>query len=80
MPLLIIHGIPRQVKIDAGARELILKYDAKVFDAVSETIALDDSSFREVWGEKVCRLSLNAKSMQRNGVYKYVISTRSASK
>ena len=73
-------SVPGQVKIDAGARELILKYDAKVFDAVSETIALDDSSFREVWGEKVCRLSLNAKSMQRNGVYKYVISTRSASK
>ena len=64
---------PGKAVIDADGRKVMLKYDAGSFSAAAETISLDDPNLTRVWGEKICRITLSAKKLQKKGSYRYTV-------
>ena len=62
---------PGTVFIEKNNVKLKLVYDKKQFKAVVETIELTDPRFSNVWGSKIYRLSLDAKSKRLSGKYTY---------
>lgn len=64
---------PGVVTVEVRGRRMQLKYDAKAFKAEVETIPLTDRKLSDVWGDEVCRISLNAVKLQKSGKYNYTI-------
>ena len=63
-------GVVTLVKDGIGLK---LTYDPRQFKAVKEIIELHDKKLSDVWGEKIYRLSLDARKMQLSGKYKLTI-------
>ncbi|MCY1719367.1 heparinase II/III family protein [Prolixibacteraceae bacterium Z1-6] len=62
------------VIVEKDGKQIQLKYNPKQFEAEIETIQLKDKRLSGVWGEKVYRLSLNAREMKLTDNYKITIS------
>ena len=52
-----------------------MTYNKSAFTPTVETIRLDDPRLSNVWGEQVCRISLNANKQPLSGSYTYTITT-----
>lgn len=50
-----------------------LLYDKNSFDPTLEKIELDDAKLSNVWGNRIYRISLNAKKTGNRGIYKIII-------
>ncbi len=61
------------VNINVKGVKARLDYDADTFEPSIETVNISDPRLTKVWGDKVYRLSLKAKTMTKTGNYKYVI-------
>ena len=61
------------VSINVKGVKAQLRYDANIFEPAIETIELTDKRLSNVWGDKIYRLSLKAKTATKAGVYKYEI-------
>ena len=61
------------VSINVKGVKAQLRYDANIFEPAIETIELTDKRLSNVWGDKIYRLSLKAKTTTKAGVYKYEI-------
>ena len=61
------------VSISVKGVKAQLRYDADAFTPSIETIQLTDKRLSNVWGDRVYRLSLTAKSMAKTGTYKFEI-------
>ena len=61
------------VSINVKGVKAQLRYDANTFEPAIETIELTDKRLSNVWGDKIYRLSLKAKTATKAGVYKYEI-------
>lgn len=48
-------------------------YNKESFDPVVESVVLDDARLSKVWGSEIKRLSLNAKRIQKEGKYNFII-------
>jgi hypothetical protein len=68
--------VPGKVSIHVQDKKAELDYDKDVFTASAESIHLDDTKLRNVWGEKIYRISLKAKNSVLNGNYRYDIRKR----
>ena len=55
--------------------EVRMTYNKSTFTPTVETIRLDDPRLSNVWGEQVCRISLNANKQPLSGSYTYTITT-----
>lgn len=62
-----------EVNIDVNGQKMVLKYDKGNFTPSIETITLNDTRLSNVWGEKIYRVSLNAKNITKKGKYSFVI-------
>ncbi len=62
-----------KVSITVNGVKALLVYDASTFDLNIETKDVNDGRLTPVWGNKVYRLSLNAKKMTMKGNYSFVI-------
>lgn len=61
------------VDINVNGKHSQLEYDPEVFEASLETINLTDVRLSNVWGNKIYRITLTAKSKVKSGTYKYRI-------
>lgn len=61
------------VVVEKEGKKMRLKYNAKQFKAIVDTVELEDPRLSRVWGEKVYRLSLNAKQQKLSDNYKITI-------
>ncbi|WP_158302238.1 heparinase II/III domain-containing protein [Paenibacillus mesophilus] len=52
-----------------GADALLMEYDAGLFTAVVETVALEDKKLRNSWGDRLYRLVLTPARSVQNGSY-----------
>lgn len=66
-------GTLGEVTIDSDGQKAVLEYDKNNFIPAIETIILDDPRLSNVWGEKIYRVSLNAKNPVKKGKYSFVI-------
>ena len=64
---------PGMVTLIKDGITLKIKYDVSQFNPVVETVTLKDSRLSHVWGNKVYRLSLNAKKKQLSAKYKLIL-------
>ncbi|MDR0395213.1 MAG: heparinase II/III-family protein [Tannerella sp.] len=64
---------PGVVEIEAKGEKVRLVYDKNLFTVLKEIIRLDDQRLSNVWGDVVCRLSLQAKTATLKGKYTYTI-------
>ncbi len=64
------------VNISVKGVKAQLSYDANTFEPSIETIALTDKRLSDVWGNKIYRLSLKAKTTAKSGIYKYDITKK----
>lgn len=64
---------PGIVMVEVKDKKMQIKYDAKIFEAEVETIALQDRKLSDVWGSEVYRISLKATRLQKTGKYIYTI-------
>lgn len=64
---------PGSIHITKEGVSATLTYDASLFDATVETIALPDPRLSNVWGNEIYRLTLTAKKMQTSGKYNFSI-------
>lgn len=62
-----------EVMISINGQKAVLEYDKNSFTPAIETITLDDPRLANVWGEKIYRVSLNAKNAVKKGKYSFVI-------
>ena len=69
-------SVPGVVVLDVNGDSMQLDYDSGQFDAVLETVELDDQRLRNVWGDTVYRLSLNAKDKQLKGKYTFSVNKK----
>lgn len=60
-----------KVLIEIKEKKYRLEYDNKQFNAVLETIDLPDTRLSKVWGEKIFRLVLKARSLDTKSSYKF---------
>lgn len=67
---------PGIVGIQVKDKVVQLSYDPHAFTASIEPIELTDKSLSNVWGNKIYRVSLNAKAMVKEGSYQYEIIKR----
>lgn len=65
---------PGVITISVKGATAKLTYDSRKFDASMETVALDDPRLSNVWGKEIYRITLKAKALAKNGVYKFTIS------
>ncbi len=59
------------VELNNGAYSL--DFDKKLFDASVDVIEQDDVRLSKVWGDRIYRLSLKAKSKSKKGIYRFSI-------
>jgi hypothetical protein len=59
-------GVVRLLKAN-GSPLAQVRYDASAFDAASEEIAIKDERLRSVWGERLFRIRLTARTCNTNG-------------
>lgn len=59
--------------ITSEGQEVKLIYDDNLFMSVVESVELDDKRLSNVWGEKLYRISLDAKKIDSKGKYKITI-------
>ncbi|MFV0329131.1 MAG: heparinase II/III-family protein [Dysgonomonas sp.] len=64
---------PGIVSITIKNKTYQLLYDKTSFEPILEKIELDDTKLSNVWGNKVFRISLNAKKIGNRGIYKIII-------
>ncbi len=64
---------PGVVVLEKNGEKLKLIFSKVQFDPVVETVQLTDPRLSNVWGDQICRLSLNAKSKELSGVYRFKI-------
>jgi len=64
-------SVPGTVILEKNGVKLKITYNAAQFDPSVETIELSDKRLSNVWGKQIYRLSLNARSKQLSGSYKY---------
>lgn len=64
------------VNISVKGVKAQLSYDANTFEPSIETIELTDKRLSDVWGNKIYRLSLKAKTTAKSGIYKYDITKK----
>ncbi|MGB3152428.1 MAG: heparinase II/III-family protein [Maribacter sp.] len=61
------------VTVEKDGRKIQLKYNAQQFNVDVETLEVTDPRLSRVWGDKVYRLSLNAKNQKLSDNYKITI-------
>jgi len=66
-------SVPGKISIEVQGEKVALVYDKKMFAPSIETIKLDDPRFSNVWGKQIYRISLLAKSLEKEGNYKFEI-------
>ena len=64
------------VSINVKGVKAQLNYDTNTFEPSIETIELNDKRLSDVWGKKIYRLSLKAKTTAKSGIYKYDITKK----
>ncbi len=69
-------SLPGSVIIVVNDDPIELSYDSRQFDAVVETVELTDQRLKNVWGDAVYRLSLNAKNKQLKGEYSFSVAKK----
>lgn len=62
-----------QIGIVSEEQRLTLKYDPNQFDVSSEAIPQPDVRLSKVWGKKIYRITLTAKSIAKKGAYRFTI-------
>lgn len=64
---------PGAVQLTKDTQSVTLNYDAALFTAAVETVALTDQRLTNVWGNEIYRVTLTAKKQQLKGTYRFVI-------
>lgn len=64
---------PGKIRLKIEDQVIVLKYAISQFDASLEVIELTDKGLYNTWGEKLYRLSLNARELANKGKYKFEI-------
>jgi hypothetical protein len=64
---------PGMIEIETKGERIRLIYDKNAFVVSKEVIIPDDKRLSDVWGNEVCRLSLDAKKMVLKGRYTYTV-------
>jgi hypothetical protein len=64
---------PGSVIIDIDGKKVQMSYDAKRFEAGTETIPQNDTRLSGVWGKEIYRLTLTDKNKQTKGNYKFIV-------
>lgn len=62
-----------RVQLQQNGKTLELSYSTKLFEPKVEMVKLDDARLSRVWGSKIYRLSLVAKSRDTKGKYRFEI-------
>lgn len=62
-----------KVVIEVDGRKALLEYNPAQLEASVEAVELTDPRLSNVWGEKIYRIALTAKTMTQNGNYEYII-------
>ncbi|MFT3901733.1 MAG: heparinase II/III family protein [Niabella sp.] len=65
---------PGRVVLKKNGKQAVLKYDGATFSPSVEVVPLTDSRLSNVWGDKIYRLALKAKSEKNSGKYIFEIS------
>lgn len=68
-------SVPGVVTVEVNGEKVRMTYNKSAFTPTVETIRLDDPRLSNVWGEQVCRISLNANKQPLSGSYTYTITT-----
>ena len=68
-------SVPGVVTVEVNGEKVRMTYNKSTFTPTVETIRLDDPRLSNVWGEQVCRISLNANKQLLSGSYTYTITT-----
>ena len=68
-------SVPGVVTVEVNGEKVRMTYNKSAFTPTVETIRLDDPRLSNVWGEQVCRISLNANKQLLSGSYTYTITT-----
>lgn len=64
------------VELEKEGKQIVMQYDAALFDATVETILQTDQRLSRVWGNEIYRLTLTAKKQQLKGRYRFVVSKK----
>ena len=64
---------PGKVTITVQGETLTLSYDGKKLEPVIETVVLDDPPLRNVWGDKIFRVTLREREAALKGSYTFSI-------
>lgn len=64
---------PGIIVLDAGGKKVKMAYDSVLFEPTVEEVVLTDPRLSKVWGDKIFRLSLKARKVELNGVYKFKV-------
>ena len=62
-----------EVTINVNGQKAVLEYDKNNFTPTIDPIILDDPRLSKVWGQKIYRVSLQAKNKITKGKYSFVI-------
>lgn len=62
-----------KARLNIDNQVIALTYDPSKFDIVVEVLHLTDKKLSNSWGERLYRLSLNAKELATKGKYRFVI-------
>ncbi|WP_236974045.1 heparinase II/III domain-containing protein [Membranihabitans maritimus] len=65
---------PGVIELRKDGKSVQLSYNDKIFEVRSEAIFIDDERLSRVWGERIYRLTLKAKTLSTNGKYFFKIS------
>ncbi len=64
---------PGVITIGVKGKTYTLTYDKNTFEPATENIPLDDTRLSRVWGDRVVRITLDAKKINDRGTYKILI-------
>lgn len=65
---------PGQLRLKGPKRDLLVDYDADMWEVEAERIDIDDRRMSPVWGEFITRVLLKAKEPKAAGLYQFVAS------
>jgi len=66
-------GTPGKVRISVRGETVTLNYDGKRLEPVIETIIQDDPPLRDVWGDRIYRVTLRERKAAAKGTYTFTV-------
>lgn len=69
----VVTPAPGTIVVEVNGKKAQLTFDENTFSPIVEPIELTDPRLVNVWGEKIYRIRLEAKTLRNKGLYEYKI-------